>query len=95
MKHTKGPWRLSGKVIRGIEIENKDCIIAMTIMCANIEEERANAHLIAAAPELLDFGKMSLAHLKLVSKMAKLNESSDTFKVIEWLENTINKAEGR
>ncbi len=63
MSHTKGNWRIIGKSeMDGIEIgiDNKDgtkCPIANVKWYGeddcNAEEDEANAHLIAAAPDLL------------------------------------------
>lgn len=51
-KHTPGPWKAEG--YKGLVVNGPD---GVTLACApggkNIEETIANAHLIAAAPDLL------------------------------------------
>lgn len=60
MKHTKGPWKLKA-VYGGQEVRVKDGTwpqgtrpLAVTKNTGWEEENTANAHLIAAAPELLE-----------------------------------------
>jgi len=61
MKHTKGPWQVGNLVkndfeLRHVEIMGPDGIkrIAKAIYGQTDEECASNAHLIAAAPELLE-----------------------------------------
>ena len=63
MKHTKGPWRVkrhkhSGFIIDGATLPDKIIPLAFVEAKAGydigIKEDKANAHLIAAAPELLE-----------------------------------------
>lgn len=46
MGHTKGPWSINESEIDLVQIKSKDKGVAIT--------DNANAHLIAAAPELLE-----------------------------------------
>lgn len=61
-KHTPGPWRRNGHT----SIESKDRWIASTDSggVKGFSEDVANAHLIAAAPELLEALKAALPHLQ-------------------------------
>lgn len=54
MKHTKGPWRVgeNGATIFGPKSEAIGLRIIATLVILN--ETKANAQLIAAAPEMLD-----------------------------------------
>lgn len=65
-KGTKGPWRFNGS-----EIESKSCDYIADVYGTNADtdEEKANAQLIAAAPELLD----ALEKLILFTKPSKSN----------------------
>ena len=70
MKHTKGPWKLKA-VYGGQEVRVKDGTwpqgtrpLAVTKNTGWEEENTANAHLIAAAPELLEACKEALDQLE-------------------------------
>lgn len=70
MTHTPGPWRECGHEKKGCVCRQvwslpTDCLVAVALMAADesftagdgltdIEEAKANARLIAAAPELLE-----------------------------------------
>jgi hypothetical protein len=49
-KHTPGPWRLWGSADPSQVISAADCFVAQTVG----GNDKANARLIAAAPELLE-----------------------------------------
>lgn len=53
-KHTPAPWRTDDWIRTGVNSESKH--IAMVNYCSDVfgDEHKANAHLIAAAPELLE-----------------------------------------
>ena len=56
VKFTKGPWAARGKTpsrIYGMQRKDKEVIVAATGSVIN--EAGANAHLIAAAPEMYEF----------------------------------------
>jgi hypothetical protein len=51
MKHTPGPWTVNGLVVVSL---SEDCVVHLPSMTDTpIDECRANARLIAAAPDLL------------------------------------------
>ncbi|MEX9851399.1 hypothetical protein [Providencia huaxiensis] len=53
-KHTPAPWNYNGNVCGAVESPTDDLIAcAYPMHYENAEEMKANAHLIAAAPELL------------------------------------------
>lgn len=60
-KHTKGPWERDDGFIKG---GGKIVALAHFNRRENTEEERANANLIAAAPELLEACENALEQIK-------------------------------
>lgn len=78
MKHTPGPWNISrdtrtifastdgaGVLIRGIEQTIPQiAYIASNGFAATFEEQKANARLIAAAPELLEAAQNLLDYVR-------------------------------
>lgn len=50
-KHTPGPWRVNEKTSL---VEQDDPLGLFVADCRMLDEGRANAHLIAAAPDMLD-----------------------------------------
>lgn len=52
--HTPGPWHQTEKEQGNLEIWSKNRCVAMTPVRLTWDEEKANARLIAAAPELLE-----------------------------------------
>ena len=88
MKHTKGEWYTSGKSINNAEqhlviSEDKGQNVAV---CYGVEEAQANAHLIAAAPELLEACKTAIEGNRTHAPI------DVTFRI---LQEAINKAEGK
>jgi len=91
-KHTPGPWkseRGSGDYGRNITCDNGRRIIAETI-CSDHE---ANAHLIAAAPDLLEA-------LQAIKDRLEISEELDYLLNAKWLciddaKQAITKAEGK
>ena len=82
-KHTPGPWEIAP-----IESGDKDIIIvepgvALDYDDVDPEEQEANAHLIASAPELLEALKIALVHLPELPI------------ICEKIDRAIAKAEGR
>ena len=62
-KHTKGPWRRSGNIIWGAEIQSKVAKVYSPYIPgepSTSDTERYNAKLIASAPELLEACKVIL-----------------------------------
>lgn len=89
-KHTPGNWRV---VISGVGL-SVDCG-AMTIACVNGAggETKANARLIAAAPELLEAAKRVEPILeRLVDRFSEDSELTESFLQIA---AAIAKANGR
>jgi hypothetical protein len=63
-KHTPGPWAVGPDLevfyaLNGVEITRP---LKLTSMAGRTEEDRANARLIAAAPELLEALKVIASH---------------------------------
>ena len=89
-KFTPGPWRVNKS--NGMRIAaGRNTPIAETLGAHLLEEEHANARLIAAAPELL-------ASLKTIADWRELTHSHDLPEIVLWLEvearAAIAKAEG-
>lgn len=70
MKHTKGPWYVTGKNVRQ---ESSDIVICNiddgghcddSVILISSQEQEVNAHLIASAPELLEAVKELYQNLK-------------------------------
>ncbi|MCK5605076.1 hypothetical protein KAR91_24515 [Candidatus Pacearchaeota archaeon] len=95
MKHIKGPWK-AGEIIendfepRHIVIRGQNGIkmIAKAIYGQTDKEREDNAHLIAAAPELLEALKFIVEYVDDQGEWSHL----DAFKQAN---KAINKAEGR
>jgi len=56
MKHTPGPWNIRKNYDGEIYIQTNSTtgVYSITILCQNEDELMANAHLISAAPDLLE-----------------------------------------
>lgn len=67
-KHTPGPWVVDGDVIRGDQQRNGSISVASMLDVSYPygrragESKHANAHLIAAAPELLEALELLLSY---------------------------------
>ncbi len=107
--HTKGPWKTTGEGFAVIAPEKQSkewgvCCIAEVGdeqwrnddgIFLPASEERANAQLIAAAPELLEACKSLLAmHMKNIPNL-KIGLSSDDIAIEGSARGAINRAEGR
>lgn len=53
MRHTKGPWKVI-KHSKGFEVFSKGEDVSVCEMSADDDQSLKNAHLIAAAPEMLE-----------------------------------------
>lgn len=86
MKHTPGPWKLRTTLSSRPEIIGGNRILAEVIVY-EFPETKANAHLISAAPDLLEACIHSLGLLATYApkEIETLNE----------LRQTIAKAEGK
>jgi hypothetical protein len=89
-EYTKGEWRLGGVIDADVFCGNK--IIAETNPegyygdeLVDVKEAIANAHLMAAAPDLLEACKLALQLLSPVKHAA----------YVEGIKQAISKAEGR
>lgn len=102
MAHTPGPWEcFEGS--RNPAIRNADGSIAFVVggrsrssyaKAMSRQEALANAHLIAAAPELLEALKAAQQELRLI-RMKDSNAVYDTLLRILTIPAAIDKAEGR
>lgn len=94
MKHTPGPWRIGDKgmtVFGPLTDQPSPIAIANLIPPtprAGIEEREANAHLIAAAPDLLAASEQAAALLKELAHDGAENPE------LEILRKAIAKAKG-
>jgi hypothetical protein len=62
MKHTKGPWYVANDVdVRGGPQEGQEYVSTARARGRTLDEARANARLIAAAPDLLTACEEALA----------------------------------
>jgi hypothetical protein len=83
-KHTPGPWRASRKSVFVNDIHNR--VVAEVVDRKDSRE--ANAHLLAAAPDLL-------AALQAARKWLVVNDDSRCQSDLKAVEAAIAKAEGR
>lgn len=96
MSYTKGPWGFEHT--KTYDDLNRECFrvyglgdVNIAKVSGDITEENANAHLIAAAPDLLEACESSLEYFYRLQ-----SEGADGFdSVIEALEQAISKAEGK
>jgi hypothetical protein len=101
-KHTKGPWRASGgsltvpkcHVMSG---NGKDSYALAHVFGESDTERMANARLIAAAPELLEALKGTVAELERMHEhyLKACRGGCPTLACVEYAEAAIAKAEGR
>ena len=97
-KHTPGPWSVNDIYPHqvGAYLQGKPGrFVCETINhaagnCCHTEEDRSNARLIAAAPELLAALELALTTLSSVA----CNESDEIDNVKTEIANAINKAKG-
>ena len=109
MSHTPGPWTIESNSENLLNIYRRDessgidlaTLIAVVGIddAYNHDEERANAHLISAAPDLfkaLLAVKRRLADLDTLIAYTKRNEGTHRAnnKVLEQAEKALTKAEG-
>ncbi len=92
MKHTKGQWYTSGKSINIADqhliiSEDKGQNVAICYGVSNAEEAQANAHLMTAAPEMLEACILALNDFE----MEGIELNHDT---VTALRAALNKAEG-
>lgn len=72
-KFTPGPWRVhldkrNGTVCAIIEDKSGDCV-ARTVYRFHRGERNANGHLIAAAPEMFEFGNEAVEIMRRIAGM--------------------------
>lgn len=90
-KHTPGPWRISSE--KNVIVNGKVEIAFTTIY---VKEAEANACLIAAAPELLEWCRDALATLQRGAELMPLDQLGQWEGVRAIIETCpIDKAEGR
>lgn len=92
-KHTPGPWNIKRPNPEGfgnpmsLIIDKTGFGVAELFTCNNAEEQKANARLIAAAPELLAWTVELL-------KQVKQDNPNKMAGIIEHVENLISRAGG-
>ena len=95
-KHTKGPWKVREKLTVGNKILITSCKDKYVSEIFTLECEKAidkaNAHLIAASPDLLEACKSAYKNLKGETEMGWSIKKRSI--LLDELLNTINKAEG-
>jgi hypothetical protein len=88
MSYTKSPWTISDHLT--INAENTEIAkVTDRHRKRDNEENRANARLIASAPDLLEASK------ELLFKIQTLQGMDETYAAIKALERAIFKAEGK
>lgn len=93
-KHTPGPWRFEMENSYYKIYENKHDI-RITTLNQEVTEDKANAQLIAAAPELLEACKRA-AFVLFVSKDLGAHPSSDDLNgALSLLHSAIDKVEAK
>lgn len=93
VKHTAGPWAISGRTSTCIRTADQEQRIAYMETADNtIETCVANARLIAAAPELLEALKGILSDIEEYQEINKLGGKDNHWQVIS--RTAIAKAEG-
>lgn len=89
-KHTPGPWHVDGfnltAVIHQIGHTRWETLCDCSTKGKDIEERKANAKLIAAAPDLLE------AAIHAVKALEKLNSGDDGYQAMIELEQAIKRA---
>jgi hypothetical protein len=74
-QHTPGPWELRGPRL----VTDKNGVIIAENISSNEGTSEANAHLIAAAPELLEALKLGLLLIERIEPNDKLDEHEQAF----------------
>ena len=90
-KHTPGPWSYVGET-HGFYVGKPGIRLAAVMGAGGVEEEEANARLIAAAPELLDIVQRFVTTSRGDDWIANLNQLSD---LLDDAEIVIAKAKGQ
>jgi len=98
-KHTPGPWKIRNDITKDTLIcsENKTIICGIHQKNLNIlSETKANAQLIAAAPDMLETLKQSYEMIDTLAGMSSWEARSqdEIDEVMNQMLNAINKAEG-
>lgn len=96
-KHTPGPWRVQKTLgCKDITSDERDEYGNKSLICTTAgreeREDRANARLIAAAPELLAACKQALACLNHAPRFST-PQGVDSYDTAALLDRVINKAE--
>ena len=91
MKHTPGPWEANGVLVVASNDSFRTLFECKPLtMTLSVEECEANAHLIAAAPELLEACKEALNYVQGHNN----DEQYYTPRIERKLEQAIAKAQG-
>lgn len=92
-KHTRGPWIIS-KLNGDLPLCVAQVFLPVDGTGTKPETRAANAHLIAAAPELLSLAKMFEAHT-MGYGIGKGGKPFTPDELLSFIKDHINKAEGR
>ena len=99
MSHTQGPWIYDNSEDNyvGNVIRHNGVLIARMLHCSTSTcmEHNANAHLIAAAPDLLSACKIAYLSLKEIISTRSIEAVEAGFKACEIIAESVAKAEGR
>lgn len=98
--HTPGPWEVNGTDSEGRERVCRhhggwNIALILPATSRDKEENKANAHLVAAAPELLEACNVALASLRATS--CTCNDDRDCLRctTLRKIKQAIAKAEGK
>ncbi|MBA43595.1 MAG: hypothetical protein CMF62_06285 [Magnetococcales bacterium] len=86
LKHTPGPWLADGFFVSTKDDEHS---IVSAVISKPDEELKANAHLIAAAPDLLEACEAALKKLNSICQHSNAAHEAQTM-----IREAINKAKG-
>ena len=99
MKHTKGPWKvIESKLVEKLSIIEIDGDLIFAELSSGdsvpTEEHKANARLIAAAPDLLEACKAAKTHYAMICEvLCANNPPPGGLPILEQLKQAIAKAE--
>jgi hypothetical protein len=90
--HTKGPWILRGQIVRPSPQASGICKVYIGKTVDELNEQRANATLIAAAPELLE--ALLLMREEFVNEPGRCEFTKRESEALELMDKAIAKAKG-
>lgn len=92
-KHTPGPWTAHARTVTAPETEDR-LGLNVQINGGNREDNKANARLIAAAPDLLEALQAATEVLEILRRGHGVQVSEACFPVLNDCRDTIDKATG-